>query len=158
MNIRLPSLPDKEVLTTFVSDIFRNLLVVYIILQVFSFISPGYVEFYIDLNEFLYPLIVLGAASLLFYVQRLEKSDKIKFDTVKKWISYAFLGLLLIVSLQSILSLSLPDVGKTPLMVATVLLGAITFYLNRDKLDEIEDEARQEESEEKRREMEFAGK
>lgn len=99
---------------------------------------------------------MLGAASLLFYAQRLEKSDIIKFDTVKKSISYAFLGLLLIVALQSILSLSLPDAGKTPLMVATILLGAITFYLNRDKLDEIEDEARQEEIEEKRRELEFA--
>ncbi|HEX7575266.1 MAG TPA: hypothetical protein VF360_02725, partial [Candidatus Methanoperedens sp.] len=97
MNLRLPSLPDKEILTKFVSDIFRNLFVVYIILQVFNFISPGYVEFYIDLNEYLYPLIVLGAASLLFYAQWLEKSDKLKFDTVKKWISYTFLGLLLIV-------------------------------------------------------------
>jgi hypothetical protein len=83
---------------------------------------------------------------------------KIKFETVKKWISYSFLGLLLIVALRSIPSLSLPQAGKTPLMAAAVALGAITFYLNRDKLEEIEVEARQEESEEKRRGMEFAGR
>jgi uncharacterized membrane protein len=158
MNLRLPSLPDKDALKDFVSDIFRNLLAVYIILLVFNFLSPGYVEFYIVLDLLLYPLMVLGGASLLFYAQRLERSDTIKFETVKKWTSYGFLGLLLIAALRSILSLSLPDAGKTPLMIAAVLLGAITFYLNRDKIDEIEDEARQEEMEEKRREMEFAGR
>lgn len=157
MNLKFPSPPDKDAFKRFVSDIFRNLLAIYIILLVFSFISPGYVEFYIDLNKFLYPMMVLGAASLLFYAERLESSDRNRFDVAKKRISYAFLGLLLIVAVQFIAP-SVLEWERTPLMVAAVALGAIAFYLNRDALDEIEEEARQEEVEEKRREMEFAGR
>lgn len=156
MNLRLPSLPDKDTLSNFISDIFRNLLVIYLLLLVFSFISPGYVEFYFDMNDFIYPMIVLGATSLLFYAQRLEKSNKIKFDTVKKWIFYAFQGLLLIVALQSITSLSLPDVGKTLLMFVAVLLGVVTFCLNMERSGvEAKLEKKQEDIAERKREDEF---
>lgn len=76
----------------------------------------------------------------------------------KEVVSHAFLGMLLIVALQSVIPQPPLEWARTPVMIAAVVLGAITFYLNRGKLDEIEDEARQEEIEEKRREMEFAGK
>ncbi len=141
MNLKFSSLPDKEAFKRVISDIFGSLLAVYILLLVFSFMSPGYVEFYIDMNLFLYPLIVLGAASLLFYALRLERSDRIWFNYVNKSISYAFLGLLLILAVQAIAPGFL-EWGKNQFIVAVVALGTIIFYLNRDKLDEIEDETR----------------
>ncbi len=76
----------------------------------------------------------------------------------KQVVSYAFLGMLLIVALQSIFPQPSLEWARTYLMIVAVALGAITFYLNRDKLDEIEDDTRQEEIEGNRREMEFAGK
>ncbi|KAF5423986.1 MAG: 4-amino-4-deoxy-L-arabinose transferase [Candidatus Methanocomedens sp.] len=76
----------------------------------------------------------------------------------KQVVSHAFLGMLLIVVLQSVIPQPPLEWAKTPVMIAAVVLGVVTFYLNRDKLGEIEEEARQEEIEEKRREMEFAGK
>jgi len=76
----------------------------------------------------------------------------------KQVVSYVFLAMLLMLALQSIFPQPSLEWARTPLMIAAVVLGVITFYLNRDKLDEIEDEARQEEIEENRRAMEFAGK
>jgi len=76
----------------------------------------------------------------------------------KQVVSYVFLAMLMMVALQSIFPQPSLEWARTPLMIAAVALGAITFYLNRDKLDEIEDEARQEELDENRRAMEFAGK
>ncbi|KAB2945327.1 MAG: glycosyltransferase family 39 protein [Candidatus Methanoperedens sp.] len=107
------------------------------------------------MNNFLYLLIGLGAVYLLFYLEKLEKFDKIKFDIVNKYISYAFLGLLMILVVQSILPQIVPELAKTPLMVAVVAMGAVTFYLGRDKLEAIEKEAQQEKNDEKKREMEF---
>ncbi|HUV81558.1 MAG TPA: hypothetical protein VMW53_00570, partial [archaeon] len=66
----------------------------------------------------------------------------------KEVVSYAFLGMLLMVALQSVFPQPSLEWARMPLMIAAVVSGAITFYLNRDKLDEIEDEARQEEIEE----------
>lgn len=76
----------------------------------------------------------------------------------KEVVSHVFLGMLLIVALQSIFPQPPLEWAKTPVMIAAVTLGVITFYLNRDKLGEIEDEARQEEIEENLREMEFGEK
>lgn len=76
----------------------------------------------------------------------------------KQVVSYAFLGLLLMVALQSVFPQPSLEWARTPLMIAAVVLGVVTFYFNKDKLDEIEDEVRQEEIEGKKREMEFAGK
>jgi len=73
----------------------------------------------------------------------------------KEVVSHVFLGMLLIVALQSIFPQPSLEWAMTPVMIAAVVLGVVTFYLNRDKLGEIEDEARQEELEENRREMEF---
>src|SRR5450759_1637850 len=152
------SLLNKEALTRFVIDLFRNLLAIYIIMLVFSFISPGYVEFYIDLNLFIYLLIVLGAASLLFYVQKLENSYITKFDEAKKRIPHAFLVLVLIEALQSIAPQPELEGVKTPLMVVAVALGAISFYLNQDMLGEIKEEEGQEGIDENKRKREFAGR
>jgi hypothetical protein len=156
-NIKLYLLSNKYILTKLVSDLFRNLLVMYIILLMLSYISPGYVDFYIDLNTFLNSLIVLGAASLFFYAQYLEISDRARFDIVLKGISYAFLGLLTIFVVETLVS-TMQEWGMTQLIVAVVALGTINFYLNREKLNEIEGEAKQEESEEKNRDNEFAGR
>lgn len=76
----------------------------------------------------------------------------------KEVVSHFFLGMLLIVALQSIFPQPSLEWARTPVMIAAVVLGVVTFYLNRDKLGEIEDEARQEEVEEKRREVEFGAK
>ena len=76
----------------------------------------------------------------------------------KEVVSHVFLGMLLIVALQSVIPQPPLEWAKTPVMIAAVALGVVTFYLNRDKLGEIEEEARQEEVEEKRREVEFAEK
>jgi len=76
----------------------------------------------------------------------------------KEVVSYVFLGMLLIVALQSIFPQPSFEWARTPMMIAAVVLGVITFHLNRGKLGEIEDEARQEKLEENLRMMEFAGK
>lgn len=76
----------------------------------------------------------------------------------KQVFSHVFLGMLLIIALQSVIPQPPLEWARTPVMIAAVALGVVTFYLNRDKLGEIEEEARQEEIEEKRREMEFGGK
>ncbi len=146
--------PDKDALAKLVSDFFRNLLGVYIVLFIFDYVSPGYVEFYIDLDWLLYPLIVTGAASLIFYAQKLKNSNNARFEEIKKSISYVFLALLLIINMRSLAPVLMID-WVMPLMLTAVALGGVTFYLNSDKLDAIEEEVRQEEWEEKRREMEF---
>jgi hypothetical protein len=46
---------------------------------------------------------------------------------------------------------------STPFIIATIILGIITFYLYRDRLDDIEEECNQEQKEEKKRKEEFAG-
>ena len=76
----------------------------------------------------------------------------------KQVVSHVFLGMLLIVALQSVIPQPPLEWARTPVMIAAVALGVVTFYLNRDKLGEIEEEARQEEIEEKRRELEFGEK
>ncbi|MCD4705348.1 glycosyltransferase family 39 protein, partial [bacterium] len=76
----------------------------------------------------------------------------------KQVVSHVFLGMLLIVALQSIFPQPSLEWAMTPVMIVAVALGVVTFYLNRDKLGEIEEEARQEEIEEKRRELEFGEK
>lgn len=86
----------------------------------------------------------------------LEKSDSSRLDEIKKRISYAFLGVLFIIAVQSIVPQATLEGVKMPLMIAAIALGAVTFHLNRDKFDEIEEEGRQEEIEEERRELEFA--
>lgn len=158
MSLRLRSLPDKEDLERLVFEIFRNLFVVYLILQIFNYLVPGYVWFYFNLDRLLYLLIGLGAASLIFYAEALVKSDKTKFERINKCISYAFLGLLLLVAVQSVVPELMLEWARTPLIVVTVAFGVVTFYLNRDELEDVEEEARQGEMEEKRREMEFAEK
>lgn len=75
-----------------------------------------------------------------------------------KIVSYAFLGLLLLMVAESVVPQMSLEWAKTPLMVATVVAGAVTFYLNRGVLEDVEEEARLEEIEEKRREAEFGEK
>jgi len=76
----------------------------------------------------------------------------------KQVVFYAFLTMLLIVALQAVIPQPLLEWARTPMMIAAVTLGVITFYLNKDKLGEIEDEAKQEEIEENRRKLEFGEK
>ena len=64
--------------------------------------------------------------------------------------------LLLLVVVQSVAPETIPEWITAHLMTATVLLGVITFYLNRDKLADLEAEARQDGITEKRRDAEFA--
>lgn len=92
------------------------------------------------------------------YYRRYMRFCQRIWQTINPLISYSFLGLLLILALQSIAPEPLLEWGRTPLTVAVVALGAVTFYMNRYKLDEIGEEARQEEMEEKKREGEFARK
>ncbi|MCD4844217.1 MAG: glycosyltransferase family 39 protein [Methanosarcinales archaeon] len=78
----------------------------------------------------------------------------------KKVISYVFLGLLLLIAVHSILPETMPgrmvrEYVRIPLVVATIVLGVVTFYLNRDMLYDIEDESRQEEIAKRKREAEF---
>ncbi len=74
-------------------------------------------------------------------------------------VRYGFIVLLLLVVLQSIAPDTVLLVGlRTYLMVATALLGAVTFYLTRDTLADIEVEARQEEIAERKRDAEFVEK
>ncbi|VVB94823.1 Dolichyl-phosphate-mannose-protein mannosyltransferase [uncultured archaeon] len=149
--------PDKDALAKLVSNFFRNLLGVYIVLFIFDYVSPGYVEFYIDLDWLLYPLVVTGAASLIFYAQKLKSSNNVRFEEIKRLISYVFLVMLLITTAQSFAPELMID-WMTLLMLTAIALGVVTFYLNKDKLDAIEEEARQEELGEKKREMEFPDK
>ena len=76
----------------------------------------------------------------------------------KQVVSYAFLGMLLIAALQSVIPQPPLEWARTPVMIAAVALGVVTFYLNRDKLGDIEDEARQEKLKENLRMMEFGDK
>lgn len=110
------------------------------------------------MNLFLLLGSVIMAASLLFYVKKLEKNNMVQFDQIKKLIPYAFLGLLLIVAMQSIAPNSLIGYVKRPLMLMSVAIGVITFYMNRDKIGEIEELAKHEKIEEQRRMEEFASK
>ena len=158
MSLKLHSPPDKKDIEKLVFNIFRNLLVVYLILQIFNYLVPGYIWFYFNLDHLLYLLIGLGAASLIFYAEALAESDKIRFERINKRVSYAFLGLLLVVAVQPIAAMPLLEWAGTHLMIATVALGAGTFYLNRDELDGIAEEARQERLKEERRRMGFAEK
>ncbi|GEM_PF-5354096 len=71
-------------------------------------------------------------------------------------IQYGFIVLLLLVVVHSVAPDTIPDWVDAHLMTATVLFGAVTFYLNRGKLADIEEETRREAIAEKRRDAEFA--
>jgi len=101
---------------------------------------------------------VIMAASFMLYVKKLEKYNRVKFDQIKKLIPYAFLGLLFIVAMQSIAPNPLIGSVKRPLLLMSVAIGVITFYMNRDKIGEIEELAKHEKIEEQRRMEEFGSK
>jgi len=132
-------------------------------------------------NRILFVLVPSGIVLLYLYLEERESSPSLVHVCVskvlavihpylhkmsgymlkqdpKQVVSHAFLGMLLIVALQSIFPQPSLGWARTPVIIAAVVLGVVTFYLNRDKLGEIEEEARKEEIEEKRREMEFGEK
>lgn len=71
-------------------------------------------------------------------------------------VQYGFLVLLLLAVFQSIAPGMIPEWVDAHLMTATVLLGVVAFYLNRDKLTNLGVEAQQEEIAEKSGDAEFA--
>ncbi len=76
----------------------------------------------------------------------------------KQVVSNAFLGMLLILALESVIPQLSLRWARTPVMIATVTLGTVTFYLSRDKLYETKKEASQEKLDENKRKMEFSEK
>ncbi|HEY9205615.1 MAG TPA: kelch repeat-containing protein [Candidatus Methanoperedens sp.] len=117
--------------------------------------SIGNAEFYFYLNYLLYLLIFLGAASLVLYAKKLENVDIHKFNRINKLISYTFLGLLLMMAMESMSSENVPELIKIGMLIAGIVLGTGLFWLNGDKIEYIEKETRQEEKEEKKREIKF---
>jgi len=71
-------------------------------------------------------------------------------------IQYGFIVLLLLVVIRSIAPGTIPEWVDAHLMTAAVLLGVVTFYLNKGKLADIETEARQVKIAEKSMDTEFA--
>jgi 4-amino-4-deoxy-L-arabinose transferase-like glycosyltransferase len=108
--------------------------------MVFSFIMPHILKLLDVLYVRLYGL----------YRYMCENPEKI--------VSHVFLGLLLVLAAESVVLQMSLGWAKTPLMVITVVAGAVTFYLNRGVLEDVEEEARQEEIEERKRGAEFAEK
>ncbi len=137
MSLKLPFLPGKDELSKLIFEIFRNLLIVYLLLLIFDYLSTGNVGFYFDLNILLYLLIVIGALSLVLYAEKLKKLDKIRFDKVNMCVSITFLLLfsLFLINQISLKMIFYSKIYQTYLITITILFGVIGFSLNRDEIN-----------------------
>ncbi len=147
---------SKEFLEKILVPYYPHLL---IILSVFSLFK---IEFFSSFNEFFSPialhliLISIGLITL--------KQKKPFFFKEKELCKYSFLLLLILVTLSSlsfeqITFLTEPlKVIQFQLTIITIILGAITFWQNKEVIEEIEEEQNTEEKEEQKRALEFGEK
>lgn len=77
----------------------------------------------------------LGGGSLIFYAEKLDKSDRNGFEKFNKCISYVFLGLLIMLAGQSIFPEILYEMETFYLIIATSTLGVVTLYFNIEYIE-----------------------
>lgn len=153
--------PRHERLNQIISHTFLGMLLILAIQSNASLLLPESLKVPITLIALIlgaatYYLKRIGSISLSLHKGDSENTHGLSYKGINNAIPYAFY-ILLILTLLYQLPWLLDDL-KTEIMSATILFGAFTFYLNRDKLEDIGEETRQEELAEKRREIEFAEK
>ncbi|MDD3084099.1 MAG: hypothetical protein PHP82_03690, partial [Candidatus ainarchaeum sp.] len=131
-------------------------------LIILSVISLFEIEFFSSFNQFFSPIaLILIIISITIIIL---KQEKYSFFKEKDLIKYAFLFLLILVTISSlnfeqITFLTEPlKVIQFQLTIFTIILGAITFYQNKQVIEEIETEQTLEEKEEEKRAKEFEEK
>ncbi|AKB86158.1 glycosyltransferase family 39 protein [Methanococcoides methylutens] len=153
--------PRHERINSIISHTFMGLLLVIAIQSNSSLLLPERLKTPITLATF-----ILGVTS--YYLKRVRPISPLmhemdnegkqefiyeRFDDTITYASY----LLLTFTLLYHLPWSLGDL-KTEIIIAAILFGALTFYLNREELKRIEERICQEKLDEKKREKEFAKK
>lgn len=131
--------------------IFRNIQKVvnlaFLIFLGFSFVNIFWLDF--KVIAFLIATCILGGIKLLLEHLNKKKDLFLKEDVYK----YLFLAMLVLISLGSFFDFF--SSKMTGLSIVTILLGVLTFYYNRDVIDEIEEEKEDEEKAEQKRAKEF---
>ncbi|MDD4250798.1 MAG: glycosyltransferase family 39 protein [Candidatus ainarchaeum sp.] len=130
-----------------------------IILSVFSLFEIG---FFSSFNNFFSPIalyLILISIGLIILKQK-----KPSFFKEKDFCKYSFLLLLILVTLSSLSFEQITFISEPlkamqfQLTIFTIILGAITFYQNKEVIEEIEEEQNTEEKAEEKRAKEFSGK
>ncbi|MDD4353962.1 MAG: glycosyltransferase family 39 protein [Candidatus Nanoarchaeia archaeon] len=107
------------------------------------------------------------AHSFEYFLQNLSIQTIKEFlhkEKIKNFTKYAFLFFLLLVTISSLkfeqtMFISKPLVEiQFPLTIVTIILGALTFWQNKEVIQEIEEEQNNEEKEEQKRALEFGEK
>jgi hypothetical protein len=143
----------------------RKVIIGVLLLMFISFIISIISYFYEPLKlsrwVFLICLVFIVFRSLdRFYVTL----DLTLQDTIKTKVKYLFLVFLLLVTLSSLKFKFLDKVTSVLepmqlyLTITTVVFGFVTFYLNKEVIDEVEEEKDEEEKEELKRANEFGKK
>ncbi|OQA31894.1 MAG: hypothetical protein BWY55_00191 [archaeon ADurb.Bin336] len=130
-----------------------------IILSVFSLFK---IEFFSSFNTFFTPIaLYLILISILLIILKQKKPSFFKEKEICK---YSFLLLLILVTISSLNFEQITFITEPlkamqfQLTLFTIILGAITFYQNKEIIEEIEEEQNAEEKEEEKRALEFEKK
>lgn len=136
----------KEIVT----GTFRSLLILYLALLILDYLDIYFISFYINIDNLLYLVIVFGITSFLFYTKDMVKS---RLDKINKFVTVSFFCLFCLIILDQIVPFEFLQNSRSYLMMATIILVALVFLLNRDKInfeDELEVEIKKLERERER--------
>ncbi|MEK6855568.1 MAG: hypothetical protein AABX66_00240, partial [Nanoarchaeota archaeon] len=135
-----------------------NLFLIGIILSILSFFSILNVDIIINADF----VLALGLLFGLFFIilgDKLGKNHGRGYDLLFELSPYVFLIFLVFIALNQFLHWQFIDERIVRLTIISVAFGAITFWRNRDRVEnEIEEEKAKEENAEASRAMEFEWK
>ena len=156
---KFKDLRDNEDLKKFGKEFFEKIVYPYyphflIILSVTSLINISFLSL---LNSFFTPIAIPLILVCIILIILKEKS----FFNEKEFVKYVFLFLLILITLSSLKFEQITFITKPlleiqfQLTITTIILGAITFYQNKQVIEQIEEEQTIEEKEEQKRAEEF---
>ncbi len=154
---------NREIL----SEITANVFIAGILLLILHHFTSLIVSIWIDISLLSIITFASGFSWFFIFIQKDEEFFKTKTEP---YFRNVFLAGLLIITIgiltfdfienNQLLSSVVSFIASIQfyLVLLTIGSGFFTFYFNRERLEEIEEDIRQEELAEKRRKMEFAGK
>src|SRR3989344_3522078 len=140
----------------------RNLTIVFVFslaLQIFGLVS---VNQYLNLNWLAFGVFSIDTIALIYYFRTLHKLDIQMFEQrhkiLNEFFKYGFLVLLGFVTLTQFFKFEWAKEYNIILTIITVFFGVITFYQNKEVIEEIEEETNKEQLEEEKRKGDFSNK
>ena len=140
----------------------RNLTIVFALclaLQIFGLVS---VNQYLNLNWLAFGVFSIDTIALIYYFRTLHKLDIQMFEQrhkiLNEFFKYGFLVLLGFVAITQFFKFEWAKEYNVILTILAVFFGVITFYQNKEVIEQVEEEANQEQIEEEKRKQEFPSK